>query len=489
MKRRLAAVLVLSGLLLTMNAYAEEDAALPGATQAPAAQETATPTATAEPAATAESESDGTEQAAGTLVQIPAVEAVPTATPAPAEGPLELAPTAAPVVSPAPTILPGSGETIKVTQEYRWFVNQYRNTRGVTVEYYDNVFAVNHGVYGLTPFASTVPQEYFVCDETGAYALAPIVEDIADAMRVRLYGGDYGETALYYGQYCERIRDKVDRVGFSGIHEGIDFVFEAGAPLYAILGGEVTRAGDSNGTVGIYSEEYGITLLYLHCENIEVRRGDVVEAGARIAEEGKKNSGSAYTHVEMRYGRHTSSSTYRDTTLTSDCPYETMQQALGVTQSDRKVITYAQVQRQLAQGRLIAVGAEQARVAVEAENERQRLAAEAEAERQRLEAEAAAEAAAEAERQRLEAEAAAEAEAERLRQEAEAEAERLRQEAEAAAKAEEERLAAEEAAREEEEEMPELIDSDSLPGAQGGYGFAESTATPVPQATLPPSNP
>ena len=46
-----------------------------------------------------------------------------------------------------------------------------------------------------------------------------------------------------------------------------------------------------------------------------------------------------------------------------------------------------------------------------------------------------------------------------------------------------------EVAREEEEEMPELIDSDSLPGAQGGYGFAESTATPVPQATLPPSNP
>ena len=61
MKRRLAAVLALSGLLLTMSAYAEEDAALPGATQAPAAQETATPTATAEPAATAESESDGTE--------------------------------------------------------------------------------------------------------------------------------------------------------------------------------------------------------------------------------------------------------------------------------------------------------------------------------------------------------------------------------------------------------------------------------------------
>ena len=478
MKTRLAAVLALSGLLLTMSAYAEDDTALPGAA-------TATPVVTQEPSAT-QTPAPQQEQASGTLVQIPAGSATPTATPAPAEGPLELAPTAAPVVTPAPTVLPGSDETIQVTREYRWFVNEYRYTRGVTVEYYDNVFAVNHGVYSLTPFASTVPKEYFVSDETGAYAVAPLVEDITDAMRVRLYGGNLGQTAMYYGQYCERIRDKADRIGFSGIHEGIDFVYQAGAPLHAILGGEVTRAGDSNGTVGIYNEEYGITLLYLHCENIEVRRGDVVEAGEKIAKEGKKNSGSAYTHVEMRYGRHTSSSPYRDTSLTSDCPYAVMQQALGVTQSERKVITYAGVQRQLAQTRLVAVGAEQARVAVEAELERQRLAAEAEAERLRLEAEAAA---AEAERQRLEAEAAAAAEAERLRLEAEAEAERLRQEAEAAAKAEEERLAAEEAAREEEEEMPELIDSDSLPGAQDGYGFAESTATPVPQATLPPSNP
>ena len=478
MKTRLAAVLALSGLLLTMSAYAEDDTALPGAA-------TATPVVTQEPSAT-QTPAPQQEQASGTLVQIPAGSATPTATPAPAEGPLELAPTAAPVVTPAPTVLPGSDETIQVTREYRWFVNEYRYTRGVTVEYYDNVFAVNHGVYSLTPFASTVPKEYFVSDETGAYAVAPLVEDITDAMRVRLYGGNLGQTAMYYGQYCERIRDKADRIGFSGIHEGIDFVYQAGAPLHAILGGEVTRAGDSNGTVGIYNEEYGITLLYLHCENIEVRRGDVVEAGEKIAKEGKKNSGSAYTHVEMRYGRHTSSSPYRDTSLTSDCPYAVMQQALGVTQSERKVITYAGVQRQLAQTRLVAVGAEQARVAVEAELERQRLAAEAEAERLRLEAEAAA---AEAERQRLEAEAAAAAEAERLRLEAEAEAERLRQEAEAAAKAEEERLAAEEAAREEEEEMPELIDSDSLPGAQDGYVFAESTATPVPQATLPPSNP
>ena len=50
-----------------------------------------------------------------------------------------------------------------------------------------------------------------------------------------------------------------------------------------------------------------------------------------------------YTHVELRKGRHTSSSPYRDIVLTSDCPYAVMQQALGVVESGRQPITAAAV--------------------------------------------------------------------------------------------------------------------------------------------------
>ena len=230
-----------------------------------------------------------------------------------------------------------------VVSEYRWFVNEYKTVRGRTVTYYKDVYAYNHGDWGLTPFDSTVPAEYFVKDEEGTFALAPIVLDITDAMREALYGGDYGETALYYGQYCDRIRGTAGRVGFSGVHEGIDFVNEPGAQLYAIIGGEVTRAGDSNGTVAIYNAEMDVTLLYLHCEKITVRRGDVVEAGQAFAVEGNKNSGSDYTHVELRTGRHTTSNKYRDTMLQSQCPYAYMQQALGVTESGRQPQTAAAV--------------------------------------------------------------------------------------------------------------------------------------------------
>ena len=343
------------------------------------------------------------------------------------------------------------GETegaTELTTARRWFVNQYNNVRGRTVTYYDNVYAINHGEYGLTPFADAVPSEYFVIDESGAYAIAPVVLDIVDAMRQQLYGGDVGELGLLYGQYCERARGNGGKVGFTGIHEGIDFIAGRGKQLYAILGGVVTRAGDSNGTVAVYNEEYDVTLLYLHCEKISVRRGDEIEAGTPIALEGKKGSGSAYTHVELRDGRHTSSSPYRDVKVESDCPYSVMLAALSVQASDRETVTYA--------------------AALE--------------EQKRLEEE---EAARRAEEARI-----AE-EAERMRLEAEAEAARLAEEARLAAEAEQLQAEA--------EATPEVELVDSLPGATEGYGFAGETPdaqptpaaepTAVPEATLPPANP
>ena len=345
--------------------------------------------------------------------------------------------TAAPLEATEPETAEMATEA-ELTTQYRWFVNQYNNVRGATVTYYNDVYAINHGEYGLTPFSDAVPAEYFVVDEEGYYAVAPIVLDIADAMRTRLYGGDVGELGLLYGQYCDRVRGKGGKVGFSGVHEGIDFIAKAGQPLYAILDGVVTRAGDSNGTVAIYSEEYDVTLLYLHCEKIAVHRGDEIEAGMQIGVEGSKNAGSAYTHVELRDGRHTSSNVYRNTKVESDCPYSVMQVALGVEASGREVETYA--------------------------------------------------AALAAERERRAAEEAARLEAARIAEEAE----RMRLEAEAAAKAEEEERKAMEAAQPAAEATPDVELVDVLPGTADGYGFADTTPsaqqTNVPEATLPPAN-
>lgn len=175
---------------------------------------------------------------------------------------------------------------------------------------------------------------------------------------------------MFYGQYCERRGDGHGRTGFTGVHEGIDFTQEPGAALFAILSGEVTRAGDSNGTVAVYNAEYDVTLLYLHCEEIEVRRGDMIEAGTYIAQEGKKGSGGTYTHVEMRTGRHTSSNPYRNTILESDCPYPVMQAALHVTESGRQPVTAAAV-REAQRMREAAEAAARAEAEAEAARQKQ----------------------------------------------------------------------------------------------------------------------
>jgi len=305
MMKKLTAVLAAMSLLFAVGAYAEDNIALPGthSTEAVAAVST--------PAAQAAAENETAEAPAQAEVEIP--------------------------------VAKNPSSELKITEEYRWFVNKYSYTRGRTVRYYDDVYAYNHGDYYLTPFDSTVPAEYFTVDETGTYAVAPIVLDITDAMRAALYGADQGETYLLYGQYCERIGDGKGHVGFSGIHEGIDFINYEGAPLYAILGGEVTRGMDKDGTIAIYNAEYDCTLMYLHCEDSQVRRGDIVEAGALVGYEGDKNSGSPYTHVEFRLGRHQTPNAYRNTKLESDCPYAFMQTYLGVTESGRQPVTAAAV--------------------------------------------------------------------------------------------------------------------------------------------------
>ena len=311
MKKRITAVLAAASLLFAVGAMAEENVALPGARVDEAVAVVSTPAAVE------------------AVQEEPVVEI--------AEPAIEEEEAAEVIVAADPK------ETLEITEEYRWFISQYNHIRGRTVRYYDDVYCYNHGDYYLTPFDSKVAQEYLTVDESGTYAVAPIVLDITDAMRVALYGEDVGEVSMFYGQYCERRGDGRGRTGFTGVHEGIDFTNAPEAPLYAILGGEVTRAGDSNGTVAVYNAEYDVTVLYLHCEDIEVRRGDVIEAGTYIAEEGKKGSGGTYTHVEMRTGRHTSSNPYRNTILESDCPYPVMQDALGVVQSGRQPVTAAAV--------------------------------------------------------------------------------------------------------------------------------------------------
>lgn len=89
---------------------------------------------------------------------------------------------------------------LTVTTKYRYFISQYRYIRERKVSYFDNVYAYNHGEYSLTPFDSTVPEEYFVTDEGGhAGHRAHRAGYHRRHARASLRRLDVGETALYYG--------------------------------------------------------------------------------------------------------------------------------------------------------------------------------------------------------------------------------------------------------------------------------------------------
>ena len=272
-----------------------------------------------------------------------------------------LALSAAPFCGPALS----AGEPAAVT-DYQSFVFASGRLRLRKVDFYPDVFAYNHTEYRMQPFSGAVPERFFVVDGQGKHALAPIVLDVTDAMRVALYGGDIGKVAMYYGQYTERVRSNDKKWGYSGIHEGVDFIAARGLPVYAILGGEVLRAGyGKDNTIAVYNETYNATVLYLHTVNVRVSVGDRIEAGTLIAQEGNRGSGAFYTHVEVRFGRRTSPNPFRNTTLESDLPYDFFAHALGVTPSNREPMTAEAL-----------IQAEQMRLAAEAEAEAARIARE-----------------------------------------------------------------------------------------------------------------
>lgn len=253
-----------------------------------------------------------------------------------------------------------------VTHDSVAFVYSNRVLRVKDVSYYADVYAYDRRAYAMMPFDAAVPERFFVVDSQGANALASIVLDVCDAVRIALYGEDVGKAARFYGQYTEKARSASKEWGYSGIHEGLDFIAEKGHPIYAVVSGEVVRAGgDKDGTVAIYNARYNTTVLYLHVRDLQVKTGQNVEAGTMIGREGDKGATAPFTHIEVRFGRHRSPNPYRNAQLESDLPYDFFVKALGIEPSEREPITAASV-----------YDAEQRRLVAEAEAEAARLAAE-----------------------------------------------------------------------------------------------------------------
>jgi murein DD-endopeptidase MepM/ murein hydrolase activator NlpD len=88
------------------------------------------------------------------------------------------------------------------------------------------------------------------------------------------------------------------------MHEGIDFLAEAGSPIAAAAGGVVVFAGFHPQYGYMVDIDHGNDLVtrYAHCSKLFVKEGDVVQRGRKIGEVGSTGrSTGPHLHFEVRY--------------------------------------------------------------------------------------------------------------------------------------------------------------------------------------------
>ena len=88
------------------------------------------------------------------------------------------------------------------------------------------------------------------------------------------------------------------------MHEGIDFLADAGSPVSAAAGGVVVFAGFHPQYGYVVDIDHGNDLVtrYAHCSKLLVKEGDIVARGRKIAESGSTGrSTGPHLHFEVRF--------------------------------------------------------------------------------------------------------------------------------------------------------------------------------------------
>jgi lysostaphin len=88
------------------------------------------------------------------------------------------------------------------------------------------------------------------------------------------------------------------------MHEGIDFIADAGSPIVAAAGGVVIFAGFHPQYGYMVDIDHGNDLVtrYAHCSKLLVREGDLVHRGRKIGEVGSTGrSTGPHLHFEVRF--------------------------------------------------------------------------------------------------------------------------------------------------------------------------------------------
>jgi murein DD-endopeptidase MepM/ murein hydrolase activator NlpD len=107
------------------------------------------------------------------------------------------------------------------------------------------------------------------------------------------------------GFYSSNFGWRIDPfTGANALHEGVDFVANAGTPIYASAGGVVDYAGLHPQYGNMVEIDHGndIVTRYAHASKLFVKVGQVVRRGEKIAEVGSTGRSTGnHLHFEVRY--------------------------------------------------------------------------------------------------------------------------------------------------------------------------------------------
>ena len=87
------------------------------------------------------------------------------------------------------------------------------------------------------------------------------------------------------------------------LHSGIDIPADQGAVILAAADGTVTEVGfdRERGNYLVLDHGGGLTTLYAHCRNVDVKEGDMVKAGEMVGAVGSTGmSTGPHLHFEVR---------------------------------------------------------------------------------------------------------------------------------------------------------------------------------------------
>lgn len=141
----------------------------------------------------------------------------------------------------------------------------------------------------------------------------------ASQLCTAMVGKSYPVTQGYLAYCtCNATKDK--------LHAGIDYGVPAGTNVRAVIGGTVTYAGGSCGSVGVYYDDPDpnkkATVFYLHLQNIKVKTGDKIQFGTVIGQVGNACTSKVHLHIEVRRGYATSAVGEASGTPTSSLTYD-----------------------------------------------------------------------------------------------------------------------------------------------------------------------